>query len=174
VIVSAHVAAGAVAGMVGTAATDRRLPRIGLAFVLGLVSHALLDAIPHSDYEPLSPPAVLWVALGEIVLMAAVLWVALRGRMRPGWRGPLAAGVLGAGIADAKFVVPVFGSVALTAWVSRYGNWLHGFFHSSPPATPLLGLAFEVGVTAVLVGTLLLFPRSPKPGSDSDSHEIGV
>lgn len=145
--------------MVSSAATKRRLPRIGLAVALGFLSHALLDAIPHSDYAGLSPSTKLLVASGEMIVLAIVLALVLRGRTRPGWRGPFAAGIVGAGIADAKFVVPVLSSPALTTTVTRYGNWLHTFFHAAPAATPRLGLAYEVGATLVMIGALLLFPR---------------
>jgi hypothetical protein len=59
VIASAHAAAGAVAALAGLNAAKSRTGRIGVAFALGLLSHVVLDAIPHSDYAPLSRSTVL-------------------------------------------------------------------------------------------------------------------
>lgn len=71
--------------VVGAALTRRMSPPLG--FVVGLASHAVLDAIPHYNYtgwRPFSPIMVVDVAIGvslalAIALMAPRPWGALAG-----------------------------------------------------------------------------------------------
>lgn len=55
-IASAHVADGALAGVIGGRASSAGVvPSTTIAMLLGLASHMLMDAIPPSEYKFMSP-----------------------------------------------------------------------------------------------------------------------
>ena len=78
-----------------------------VAFAAGLVSHVMLDVIPHSDYGSLDGWMLLAVVILEIVASIAVGWFVLRPRWSPDYRGPLLAGVVGSTFPDAKFAAAI-------------------------------------------------------------------
>jgi hypothetical protein len=158
-IASAHVAAGAVAGLVASRLTDHRLGRIILAFVLGVVSHVVLDGIPHSDYAPLSSPLRLWIAFGEtLVTLALVALITLR-RRAPNAAEYLLSGIAGSILPDAKSIVALFVTPALTERVATYGNRFHALFHAPAPESPVVGLTVEVACTLSLLALLVVIGR---------------
>jgi hypothetical protein len=87
VIVSLHVATG---GLVGTLASSRRS-----AFVLGLVAHALGDAVPHQD-----------VASRRFETLSGFAGVGLLAAAR-GAFDPVVVGAVGASVPDVEHVLPL-------------------------------------------------------------------
>lgn len=158
-IASAHVAAGVVAGMGGAYLPVSRILRIVAAFSLGILSHVVLDAIPHSDYRMVAPSAIVWVALCETVAIGASAGYLLRHRLIPHWPGYLLAGLAGSNLPDAKFAAIAMLPESIAQSVERYGDAFHSPFHASPMSEPLLGLGIEVACTVVLLAALTTFPR---------------
>ena len=158
-IASAHVAAGAVAGLIAHRLGMRRGPSVAMAFVIGLGSHVVLDAIPHGDYAPLSSPFRLWVALVETVVTLAVVALILPRPRSPNVLLSIAAGVAGSILPDAKSVVALVVPPRITDRVAEYGDRFHGLFHAPAPDSPVVGLTVEVAVTLVLLVALVALTR---------------
>jgi hypothetical protein len=146
-IASAHVLAGLICG-VAAASARASGARVVAAFALGVASHVILDAIPHSDYGVLSRSTIVAVVAMEVVATIAFAWFLLHRREVAGWRTALPAGVAGASIPDIKFVAPLLPDPAST-WTEEAANRFHGPFHAWP--APL-----GVEILLELVCTLLL------------------
>jgi hypothetical protein len=157
-IASAHVLGGFVSGLAAASAITNRAGRIVSAFALGVLSHVVLDAIPHADYAFLSRSTVRVVVVCEIVLATSLSWLIVRSRRPPGWRASLPMGLAGAMIPDVKFIAPVLLPAPAALWVQQTANRFHGLFHAdrSPIA---VGLTAEVLCTLLLLTSLTLFPR---------------
>jgi hypothetical protein len=164
VLASAHIAAGAVAGMAASHTSHRSFPRIAAAFCLGLLSHVLMDRVPHGDYAPLAPATVLLVASAEILVSGAVVFGVLRSRVQPRWAEYLIPGLLGACLPDMKFAANVLGPSRVSDTIAAIGDRVHEFFHSAPPDSLPLAWSTEIACALVLFAALTLFPRtSPAP-----------
>jgi len=159
-IASAHIAAGTVAGMAGIYSSGNRIRRSATAFSLGILSHVVLDAIPHSDYGILVPSTIPWVALCETVGICAIAGYILRQRLMPNWPGYLLAGLVGSSIPDAKFVARILLPERIAQSIEYYGDSFHSLFHAGPMSVPLLGFGIEVACTLVLLAILTAFPRT--------------
>jgi hypothetical protein len=153
------VAAGAVAGLAAARLTPNRIGRVATAFALGFLSHVALDAFQHSDYGSLTRTATLGVVLVELVVITAVIGGIVRRRLLRPWPGYMLAGVLGAGIADAKFIAPMILPPDVAWIVMQTTASFHRLFHAPAPSAPLLGLGIEVFWTLVLLVILAAFPR---------------
>lgn len=157
-IASAHVAAGAVAGLAGAHFSGKWIWRVVAAFAFGLVSHLLLDALPHSDYATLSRSTVMWLASLEAVGMTAVTGYMTR-RLVPHWPWYVLVGVAGGALPDAKFFAPAVLPPELAGKVIAVTQEMHAPFHAPTPSSPALGLAVEVMVTVLCLAILLIVPR---------------
>ena len=155
-IAAAHVMAGLVAGVAALSARTSA-SRVATAFGLGVLSHVVLDAIPHSDYGSLPRSALLTSVAIEIVATLALAWYLLRERRLPGLRYALPAGLAGAMIPDLKFGRYFLPSPA-ASWVETVGDRFHAPFHAAP-TTVAVGLTFEILCTLLLFGALLLLIR---------------
>jgi hypothetical protein len=133
--------------------------RVAAAFALGFLSHVGMDALQHSDYGSLTRMATLGVVLVELVLISAVIAFIVRRRLLPHWPEYLVAGVIGAGIADAKFIAPMLLPPEYAGMVMQTTGRFHQLFHAPAPAHLLVGLAIEVACTLVLLLALTLFRR---------------
>ena len=160
-IASAHLAAGLVAG-VASARNIRPGPaRLVVALVAGLATHALLDAIPHSDYDRLPRSSVLLVIMAEAAVVGALAAWWFGGRVTREWRGPIAAGLLGSALPDAKFVALLLFPDQYARTVEYFGDRLHAHFHAAPVA-PTTGMVIQVLCAVGLLATLfMLRPGSP-------------
>jgi hypothetical protein len=159
-IASAHLAAGFVAGMASARITERRGLRVATAFAVGLMSHVVLDSVPHGDYGTLPHSTVAWVVLCEIVGICVIGGLIVRNRLTPHWPEYLAAGLAGAVILDAKFLARLVLPARQAMTVERYGDRIHHLFHAAPMRHPGVGTAIEVATTIVLLAILTLFPRT--------------
>jgi hypothetical protein len=157
---SAHTAAGFAAGMASAYVSEKRIPRVVVAFCLGLLSHVALDAIPHADYFPLAPSTVQWIAIGEVIGIWVIAGFIVRPRLKPGWPWYLLPGLFGAVIPDVKFPARVLLSPHLAMSVARHGDYFHSFFHAAPMRHPLLGWGTEIAATILLLIILGRFPRN--------------
>ena len=155
-IAAAHVTAGLVVGVGALSARTRGL-RVAIAFGLGVLSHVVLDAIPHSDYGSLPRSVLLMSVAIEIVATLVIAWYLLRDRRLPGLRYALPAGLAGAMIPDLKFA-RYFLPAQAGSWVERVGNRFHAPFHAGP-TTVAIGLTNELICTLVLFGVLVLLVR---------------
>lgn len=140
--------------------TRNRIGRIATAFSLGVLSHVVLDAIPHSDYWSLSPSIVPWITLCEAVGICAIAGYVLRQRLTPNWPEYLLAGLVGSVAPDAKFFARSFPSSTIALSVQNYGDHFHGFFHADALSRPLLGTGIEITCTLLLLTILTVFPRT--------------
>ena len=150
-IAAAHVMAGLVAGVAASSARTGA-SRVASGFGLGVLSHIVLDAIPHSDYGSLPQSALVMSVAIEIVATLGLAWFLLRGRRLPGLRLALPAGVAGAMIPDVKFTryfLPPEGA----SWVRDIGDSFHAPFHAKS-TTVAVGLTFEIICTLLLFGVL--------------------
>jgi hypothetical protein len=162
-IATAHLAAGAVAGMACARLTARPLPRILAAFFIGVLTHVALDAIPHGDYEPLSRRLAAIVAIGESVLACVVIALITRPRLRPGWPAYLLPGIFGGALPDMKAGGMLFLPESLAYTVRQIGDGFHDWFHAPPPITPAVGWATEIVTALILLFLLSRFPlREPR------------
>jgi hypothetical protein len=157
-IASAHFAAGVLSGMLAAQLAHRASFRAALAVGFGLISHVILDRIPHGDYGELSTAAMVPVVGLEMILGAVLFTRLLRNRVRPGWPVAVAAGLVGACIPDLKFPARVLLPDGMAAEVARRGNAFHSWFHA-PPTSMVVGTATEVLAVAVITALLLTFPR---------------
>lgn len=164
-IASAHVAAGFVAGMASAYAARRTPARVAIAFSLGILSHVVMDAIPHSDYAPLDPLVVRWVSMCEIVVTCTVAAFILRRRLTPSWPAYLLPGIAGAVIPDAKFFARMALPKDLAQSVEWYGDYFHSFFHAKPMSRPAIGWAIDIACAIVLLTILTLFPPTAPASS---------
>jgi hypothetical protein len=158
-IASAHFAAGTVVGMASAHFARSRFAQVAIAFGTGVAVHLLMDAVPHSDYELLPTQYVPFVIVGEGLVVLVFAFMALRNRVKSGWRPAIVAGVLGSALPDAKFIAPYLLPTSVAGLIREYGNRLHEPFHASA-APALLGMVTQVSCTILLLGTLALFPRS--------------
>ena len=148
------------AGLVaGVAALSGRTngSRLAAGFGLGVLSHVVLDAIPHSDYGSLPSVAVLISVALEIAATLAVAWYLLRQRHIHGLRWSLPAGLAGAMIPDAKFA-RYFLPAPAGPWIRDVGDRFHAPFHAQP-TTVAIGLTFEIVCTVLLLVAFLLLIR---------------
>jgi hypothetical protein len=159
VIASAHVAAGAVAGLIAYRLGARPAPSLAMAFVIGVGSHVVLDAIPHGDYAPLSSPFRLWVALVETLVTLAVVALIVPRPRSPNVLLPIAAGIAGSILPDAKSIVSLFVPRRVTDLVAEFGDRFHGLFHAPAPDSPIVGWSVEIAATVVLLITLVALTR---------------
>lgn len=173
-IASAHVAAGAVAGVAGAQLGGKWPWRLAAAFALGLLSHAVLDALPHSDYASLSRSTILWVASLETVGMSAVAGHITRRRLVPHWPWYLLLGVAGATLPDAKFIAPTVFPREIAEPVVWATMSVHSYFHAPDPPSPAFGLVVEVVVTIACLAALVFVPlvRHVRPTVPSRSHGV--
>lgn len=158
-LASAHITAGAVAGLVAMQSTSDRGRRVAIALGLGFLSHVLLDMVPHGDYAPLSQEVTVRVALLEAFAMCLVVWFTLRRRLPPGVPDYLLAGVGAAALPDFKSVAALFLPPDAAALVREYGYALHDLFHAPPPSTLIAGWGAEIACTVVLLAVLIVMPR---------------
>jgi hypothetical protein len=159
-IATAHVTAGIIASVVALRARGDAL-RVVTALGLGVLSHVILDTIPHSDYGQLSRWTILAVVSLELLATFALAWYLLRPRRLRGLHLTLPAGVFGASIPDAKFAGQWLPAPA-ASWVRDVGDRFHRFFHVDP--TPIgVGLAAEMVCTLLLVAGLWLLVRRYDP-----------
>ena len=149
--------------MGGAYAPASRIWRIAAAFGLGILSHVVLDAIPHSDYRMLSPPTIMWVSACETVIACVIVAFLLRQRLPPRWPGYLLAGLAGSSLLDIKFFLRVVAPGDFARSVEHSSDHVHSYFHAADMANPFVGLAIEFTVALVLLATLLLFPRTSVP-----------
>jgi hypothetical protein len=155
-IASAHIVSGIVSGVVGASARTKA-SRFAVAFALGLVSHVVLDAIPHSDYGQLFGAARMAVVIVEVPATAALMWFMLRSRWRPGFGVSVPAGLAGSVLPDAKFAFALFPEPVASS-VERWGNGFHSWFHALP--TPfLVGMAAQIASLMLLLVILTLMLR---------------
>ena len=155
-IASAHIVSGILCGVVAASARTNA-SRFAVAFALGLVSHVVLDAIPHSDYGQLFGAERMAVVIVEVPVTAALLWLILRSRWRRGFGVSVPAGVAGSVLPDAKFAFAIFPE-PVSSSVERWGNGFHSWFHALP--TPfLVGMATQIASLIVLLVILTLVLR---------------
>lgn len=146
-IATAHVTAGMIAGVAALSARGTGW-RFATALGLGLLSHVVLDMIPHSDYGSLGPWTILIIVSLELLATFTFGWYLLRQRRLPGLRLTLPAALAGAMAPDAKFAGQWLPEPA-TSWLHTLGDRFHAPFHAA--RTPV-----AVGLVAELVCTLLL------------------
>jgi hypothetical protein len=157
-IASAHVAAGALAGMVASRFRLHPLAGALAAFGLGAISHYALDALPHGDYGEMPVLSTAPIVAVELLVMAVVLARVLESRVGSGWAPPLCAGLAGACLPDAKFVARLVLSPERAEVIARIGDRIHEPFHAGPSSLAI-GVTIEVVATLVTLAALTAFPR---------------
>lgn len=155
-IASAHVMAGLISGVAALPARTAGA-KVALAFGLGVLTHVVLDAIPHSDYGSLPVSLLLASVAIEITAILTLAWFVLRSRRRPGLALVLPAGLAGAMIPDAKFG-RYFLPERTGSWIRDVGDRFHAPFHAAPTSVAV-GLTFEIVCTLALFGVLLMLVR---------------
>jgi hypothetical protein len=156
VIAAAHVMAGLVAGVAASSARTSG-SRLAAGFGLGVLSHVVLDAIPHSDYGSLPRSALIMSVAIEIVATLGLAWYLLRERRLPGLRSALLGGLAGAMTPDVKFL-RYFLPPEAAGWAYDVGDRFHAPFHARAMSVAV-GLTFEIISTLVLLGALFWLVR---------------
>ena len=157
-IASAHVAAGALAGIVATRVGSVGVTvRLVVATVLGLGSHMLMDAIPHSEYMFISLNYAVQVAIVEAIIACGIAWLLLRRRAGRELTIPVATGIAAAMLPDLQFVSQVTALPAATE-LSSAGDIFH-VFHASTKAPPIAGAIGELALAALLFYGTAKFTR---------------
>jgi hypothetical protein len=155
-IAAAHVTAGMVGGVAALSARGSDW-RFATALGLGVLSHVVLDAIPHSDYGSLARETVLTIVSLELLATFTFGWFLLRRPRLPGLRLTLPTALAGAMVPDAKFAGPLLPAPA-AQWLLAVGDRFHAPFHAAP--TPVaVGLVAEIVCTLLLLGALTLVLR---------------
>jgi|GEM_PF-3967958 len=148
-IASAHVAAGALAGVIGGRVSSAgAVPSTAIAILLGLASHMLMDAIPHSEYMFISLNYAVRVAIVEAIIACGVAWLVLRRRAGRELLLPVATGIAAAMLPDLQFVSQVTALPAATE-LSSAGDIFH-VLHASTKAPPVAGALGELALAALL------------------------
>ena len=135
--------------------------RVGAAVGLGVLSHVVLDAIPHSDYGSLTRSKILAIVLLELVATFTFGWYLLRRRLRPGLRLTLPAALAGAMVPDAKFASQWLPQPA-ASWIHTAADGFHAQFHTAPTPTAV-GLVVEIVCTLLLLSLLWMVARRQHP-----------
>ena len=161
-IASAHIVSGIVCGVVAASARTNA-SRFAVAFALGLASHLVLDAIPHSDYGQHFGAERMAIVMVEVPATAALMWFMLRSRWRPGFGVSLPAGVAGSVLPDAKFAFAMFPEPVASS-VERWGNGFHSWFHALPTSF-LVGMAPQIASLILLLVLLTLVLRRAEHGT---------
>ena len=156
-IASAHLAAGIVIGLSTDHLLRGRIARVAIAFVVGVVMHLLMDAVPHADYFLFPWWWTPYLIMGEIAIVGVVAVVLLRDRLTPHWPSSIAAGLLGSVLPDSKYFAPFLLSARDANLVEHYGNMLHAPFHRG--ATTALGMTTQVLCAVLLLACFAVFPR---------------
>lgn len=154
-LVTNHVLAGALIG----GSTRRPLP----AFLLGVASHFVMDAVPHwgkwHDRERFLRVAVA-DGLAGLAAMGALLAVA-----RPRRRAAVAAGMIGAALPDLdKPALLWFGASPWPAAVNRFHSRIQD---ESPGRFPL-----EAGAALLLAAAAIVSLRRPPRPAGQPEPEI--
>lgn len=153
-IASAHIAAGAVVGVLSARATRAPVAAISLALVLGFLSHFVLDMVPHADYAPLSRTATVRLALSEVAVTSGLVWLILLRRLPSRAALPVLAGVGASALADAKFVARLVLPPETAEVIAAYGDRLHAGIHAAPPVTIAAGWSTEIATALLLLAVL--------------------
>lgn len=129
-----------------------------LAFFLGVVSHFLIDMIPHGDTHlhknykngERVRRAIAYVVIDAIVMVGVVLWLTMAVRL--GTPRAQMAGIIGGLLPDALVGL---GEIWHTRWLSSFTRF-HFFFHNYF-VHRRRDLAFRYGVTMqmIILGALL-------------------
>jgi hypothetical protein len=148
-LASAHVAAGALAGVIATRASSTRAISVGIAILLGLGSHVVMDAIPHSEYLFMSLDRAVHVAIVEAIIAGGIVWFVLHGRAGRASILPVAAGIIAAMLPDLQFASRLTALPAATE-LSNAGDIFH-ILHAKTKAPPIAGAIREVILAAILL-----------------------
>ncbi|MDQ8165276.1 MAG: hypothetical protein P3A28_05910 [Gemmatimonadota bacterium] len=149
-IASAHVAAGALVGVIATRAWSAGTAVcIAIAILLGLGSHMVMDAIPHSEYMFMSLDHAVQVAIVEAILACGIVWLVLRRRVGRESILPVVAGIVAAMLPDLQFVSQVTALPAATE-LSNAGDVFH-ILHANTKAPPNAGAIGELALAALLL-----------------------
>lgn len=147
-LVTNHVLVGALLGAA--------IGRPGTALAAGVVSHPVLDLLPHWG-RPVSRQEFLTVAVVDGLCGLAVL-AAAAVRTPPRWRAAVLAGALGGAFPDLdKPWKELFGSSPFPAAVDRFHGWIQNEGHDR--------MAVDVCAAATLaaVASLLVHRWGPVP-----------
>jgi hypothetical protein len=140
VLITNHVVAGAVIGAVTQGPAS--------AFALGIVSHAVMDAVPHwghPDYDVFIKVAVVDGLVG-LATMAALAQAS-----PPGRRAAVVAGMLGACFPDSdKPSTLFFGGSPFPAWVDEVHKRIQNEAQERMPFEAIGGLLGAIAVHALL------------------------
>lgn len=166
-IASAHIAAGAVVGVVSARASRHPVVGVGLALVAGFLSHFALDMVPHADYAPFSRPAVVRLALTEVAVSSLVVWLLLRGQLSPTRTLHVLAGMGASALPDAKFVARLVFPPDTAERIAAFGDGLHQGVHAAPPVTLAAGWGAEIAIAVMLLGTLAAVRWRAAPRRDA-------
>ena len=131
--------------------------RILAAMGLGLLSHVILDAIPHSDYGSLTRSTILAIVSLELVATFTFGWYLLRRRLAHGLRLTLPAGLAGAMVPDAKFAGQWLPQPA-ASWIQTVADGFHARFHAAPTSIAV-ELVAEIVCTLLLLSLLSMVAR---------------
>lgn len=149
-LVTNHVLVGSLLGAA--------VGRPGVAFAAGVVSHPVLDLLPHWGH-PVSRPEFLTVAVVDGLCGLAVL-IAAAVRTPPDRRVAVLAGALGGAFPDVdKPWKEVFGSSPFPAAVDRFHAWIQNEGHGR--------MAVDVGAAAALAVVASLLVRRAGPVSEA-------
>ena len=153
-LLSQHVVAG---GAVGLA-----MGNPVLAFIMGLVSHHLLDLIPHVDnnifnhyYMEIGDYTLAFVDLLVVCLIIYKIWPKIRKKKR----NLFVWGLIGSVLPDVITNVPLWHKEVVSSQIGASYYHFHMHFHGALPSTSLgiyLAIALQVLIT---LGGLWAFSR---------------
>jgi hypothetical protein len=140
VLITNHVVAGAVIG--------NFVPRPATAFALGVVSHAVMDALPHWGHPDQS--VFLKVAVVDGLFGLATMVTIARVAV-PERRVAVVAGMLGACLPDADKPSDLFfGRSPFPAWVDRAHKRIQNEAHERMPYEAIGGVLGSVAARALV------------------------
>jgi hypothetical protein len=140
VLITNHVVAGAVIGAV--------VPRPAYAFGLGVLSHAVMDALPHWGHPDYS--VFIKVAVVDGLFGLATLATIARAA-GPEHRTSIVAGMLGACLPDAdKPSALFFGRSPFPSWVDELHKRIQNEAHERLPYEAVGGLVGSAAARALV------------------------
>jgi hypothetical protein len=151
--------------MAASHASGSTARRVLIAVALGVVSHIIMDAIPHADYGFLPRRRIPPIVLAETAVVFALAAVVLRRRLTKQWLWFIGGGLFGSAAPDSRFGLDVLGrEMKYEVLFATY--WFHSFFHAGPVVF-WIGMSTQVTAALACMACLFAFPRVSVETADS-------
>lgn len=158
-IATTHIATGAFIGASVAVVTkkDRRFVALSIyAFVLGMISHFVLDLIPHAEYSTIgNKEEFLFFFIAELAVTFLLIFIATIDLISERkYLIGISVGIIGASISD---IPDVFNRVFNIDWTwIIYWMKFNSIFHFDPGAEPVTDITLQILIATLACLALLI------------------